>query len=194
MGLVNARIIFVPVAAFLAVARIAMAGPDTESFGPAQAAADVIRAAAQADVAFLPAGVIKPEFRSGELSKMLQFPSDQVVVVELTGAQVRSALERSVSLLPSPNPGFLQVSGIVVTYAPRGVANSRVKEVTVAGAALVAGSKYKVAMPSSLGRGGLGYFTVWKKEQIVETLPGTTVETLLRGKTGTENTPRWRPV
>ncbi|MCC6403637.1 MAG: 5'-nucleotidase C-terminal domain-containing protein [Fimbriimonadaceae bacterium] len=188
----NARNFLLPVMALLALAQVAVAGPDTESFGPAQAAADVIRAATKAEIAFLPAGVIKSDFKSGDLSKMLQFPSDQVVVVELTGAQVRSALERSVSLLPSPNPGFLQVSGITVTCSPRGVAGSRVKEVTVAGAALDASARYRVAMPSSLGRGGLGYFTVWKKEQIVETLPGTTVETLLKGKTGTENTPRWR--
>lgn len=178
--------------ATLALARAAVAGPDTEAFGPAQAAADVIRTAAKADVAFLPAGVIKPGFKSGDLSTMLQFPTDQVVVVEMTGAQLKSALERSVSLLPSPNPGFLQISGIVVTYSPKGVAGSRVREVTVAGAALNATANYRVAMPSSLGRGGLGYFTVWKKEQIVETLEGTSVETLLKGKTGTENVSRWR--
>jgi hypothetical protein len=169
-------------------------GPDTESFGPAQAAADELRKAAKSDAAWLPAGMLNPGFRTGDLSRLIQFPTDEVAIVELTGLQLRSALERSVSLLPSPNPGFLQVSGLQVAYAPKAPTGSRIRDVSIAGATVQPGAKYRVAMPASLARGGLGYFTVWKKSQIVETLAGSSLETVLKGKTGNEASPRWRAV
>lgn len=172
----------------------AAAAQDAGPHGPAQAAADILRRAAKSDVAWLPAGMLKPEFKSGDLSRLIAFPTDEVAVVELTGAQLRAALERSVSLLPSPNPGFLQISGLEVAYAPKAPTGSRIREATVAGAAVQPTAKYRVAMPASLARGGLGYFTVWKKAQIVETLEGTTLETVLAGKTGNEPAPRWRAV
>jgi hypothetical protein len=182
------------VMAALFAAPLAVADPDTESFGPAQAAADVLRAEARAQIAFLPAGVLKPGFKSGELAAMLQFPTDDIAVAELTGRQVRQALERSCSLHPSLNPGFLQLSGLTVTFSTGRSPGSRIVEASVSGAALNDGEKYRVAMPGSLARGGLGYFTVWKKEQIVETLPGRTMEAVLKGRSGSETAPRWRAV
>ena len=50
---------------------------------------------------------------------------------------------------------------------------------------------YNVAMPASLGRGGLGYFKIWDKNKIVNTLPDTTVEKALAGKKLATTTPRW---
>ncbi|MCW5936923.1 MAG: 5'-nucleotidase C-terminal domain-containing protein [Fimbriimonadaceae bacterium] len=173
---------------------LALAGPDREAFGPAQVAADYLRSAARTDIAFLPAGVLKPEFKSGDLSGMLQFPTDDLCVVQLTGAQLRAAMERSVSLYPSPNPGFLQVSGISVTFKKGAAPNKRVVDLNVAGADVQGDAKYKVAMPGSLARGGLGYFTIWDRSQILDTLPGQDLESVLKGKSGTDPNPRVRPV
>ncbi|MBS1724452.1 MAG: 5'-nucleotidase C-terminal domain-containing protein [Armatimonadetes bacterium] len=170
----------------------AFAGPDTESFGPAQVAADAIRAAAKADIAFLPAGVLKANFKGGDLAGLLQFPTDEVAVVQLTGAQVRQALEKSVAIYPSPNPGFLQLSGINATFSKSEDPNKRVVSATLFGANLDDSKKYRVAMPGSLARGGLGYFTVWKETQIIEMLKGQNLETVLKGKSGTDNQPRWK--
>lgn len=182
------------VVAISVVAVCRSAGPDTEAFGPAQTAADYIKSAAKADIAFLPAGVLKSSFKAGELSGLLQFPTDDVSVVTLNGSQIRAALERSVALYPSPNPGFLQVSGLQVTFSKSAPANKRIVSVTLSGANIEDGKKYKVAMPGSLARGGLGYFTVWEKNQISETLPNQNLESLLKGKSGTDATPRWRVV
>lgn len=172
----------------------AFAGPDTESFGPAQAAADHIRTATKADIAFLPAGILKSSFKSGDLAGLIEFPTDEVVVSSLSGSQVRKALERSVALYPSPSHGFLQLSGIIVTFSKKAGPNKRIVSVTLAGANLDDARKYRVAMPSLLANGGLGYFTVWGKEQIIETLPNSNLETVLKGKSGTESSPRWKPV
>lgn len=178
------------VAAFWAVA--ALAGPDTESSGPAQAAADYLRTATKADLAFLPAGVLKPSFKAGELSGMLLFPADDVCVVRLTGNQVRQALEKSIAIYPSPNPGFLQLSGIVATFSKNADPSHRITSVTLSGANLENDKSYRVAMPGSLARGGLGYFTVWDKSAIAETLPNLNMGAVLKGKSGTEADPRWR--
>ena len=172
----------------------AQAGPDTESFGPAQVAADQIKAAAKSDIAFLPAGVLKSSFKSGDLAGLMAFPTDEITVSLLTGSQIRQALERSIALYPSPNHGFLQLSGIVVTFSKKADPNKRIVSVTLAGANLEDEKKYRVAMPSLLASGGLGYFTIWGKEQIVETLANKNLETVLKGKSGTDTVPRWRAV
>jgi 2',3'-cyclic-nucleotide 2'-phosphodiesterase (5'-nucleotidase family) len=151
-----------------------------------------MRAAANADIAFLPAGVLKPGFKSGDLSKMLQFPTDDVVVVTLTGAQIRQALERSVAMAPSPNPGFLQVSGLTIVYSPSSPPNRRIVSVSVSGTDLQPGRDYRVVMPGTLARGGLGYFTIWDKAAKSEPLPNTNLESLLKGKSGNEAEPRYR--
>ena len=172
----------------------AFAGPDSESFGPAQTAADQIRASTKADIAFLPAGVLKATFKSGDLSGLIAFPTDEVVVSLLTGTQIRQALERSIALYPSPNHGFLQISGLLVTFSKKADPNKRIVSVTLSGVNLDDAKKYRVAMPGLLASGGLGYFTIWGKAQIIETLPNQNLETVLKGKSGTDTTPRWRAV
>ena len=180
--------------AVLALSVFVFAGPDSESFGPAQAAADQLRSVANADIAFLPAGVLKSSFKSGDLGGLLAFPTDEVVVSTLSGSQIRQALERSVALYPSPNHGFLQLSGLVVTFSKKGSPNKRIVSVTLSGVNLDDAKKYRVAMPGLLATGGLGYFTIWGKENVTETLANKNLETVLKGKSGTEPAPRWRAV
>jgi 5'-nucleotidase/2',3'-cyclic-nucleotide 2'-phosphodiesterase/3'-nucleotidase/5'-nucleotidase len=112
-------------------------------------------------------------------------------VVNLTGAQLRQAFERSLSLYPQPNTSFLQISGFEVTFSRSAATNKRVLNVTASGSALQDGKTYSVAMPSSLGRGGLGYFKIWDKANIKKTYDGVTVESVLRGKSASDTSPRW---
>lgn len=169
------------------------AGPETGSFGPGQAIADEIRSAAGTELAWIPAGMLQEDGR-GDLSSYVQFGTDEVAVVRLTGAQVKAALERSVALYPSGNPGFLQVSGLEVSFSASAVPDSRVRTVLVNGIELRADGSYEVAMPANLARGGLGYFMVWERQAIVRTLEGVTLEGLLRGKSGFVRAARWKVV
>jgi 2',3'-cyclic-nucleotide 2'-phosphodiesterase (5'-nucleotidase family) len=146
----------------------------------AQVVVDAIRAAARADIAIQAAGFFKdgkvgasPD--PNALNKLLAYPGEEVYVLELTGAQIRKALERSLSLLPQSNRGFLQVSGLRVRFSPQASPQSRLKSVMVGDKPLQSGAKYRVAAPATLARGALGYFTVWQKEQIVG-MTGVTVE------------------
>lgn len=171
----------------------AQEAPDRDAFGPAQAAADLVREAAGADVAFLPAGIMYRDFIGDDLGKLVKYPTETIHVSKLTGAQLRQALNRSISLYPSPNSGFLQVSGVEVTFDPRKPAGERVASVTVGGKAIDDRADYNVAMPISLARGGYGYFNVWDKTAIVRNLETVTLESVLKGKRPESSAPRWKP-
>src|SRR5438105_854349 len=148
----------------------------------AQAAADLIKEAAGADVAFLPAGLLR-EQAGNDLASMLQYPTDEINVVTLKGSQIKEALERSLANYPQPNGAFLQISGLIVTFSESAAPESRILEIKVGDAALVASRQYQVAMPATLARGALGYFKIWDKSQVRSL--GTTVESALKGKSAT---------
>ena len=130
-------------------------------------AADALRSAAGANIAFVPAVSCKPgtipagNVSQAQLQSLLQNPDEVWVVSNLSGAQVQAALNKSLSRLPGTNNGFLQVSGVRVTYNSGGDRNSRVTSVTVGSAALEADTQYRVVMPLSLAKGGSGYFTIF---------------------------------
>ena len=148
----------------------------------AQAAADVVRSIAGADVAFLPAALLK-EGSANDLATWLQHTGDEIVVVSLRGSELTKAIERSVANYPLANSGFLQLSGAQVTFSSSRAPETRVMELSVGGAQVEAGRQYSVAMPTSLAYGSLGYFKIWNRSQIVRKT-GTTLDVALKGKTG----------
>ncbi|MFY9235452.1 MAG: 5'-nucleotidase [Fimbriimonadaceae bacterium] len=165
-------------------------GPGTEAHLPSQAAADVLREQTGADGAFLAAGLVRESYKSDNLASLIQYPTDEVVLVQLKGSQIRQAFERSVSLYPQPNSSFLQISGFEVTFSKSAAAGQRIMSVMAGSARLDDEKQYVVAMPNTLGRGGLGYFKIWDKSKIVKTSP-LTVEGMLKGKKFAETSPRW---
>lgn len=134
--------------------------------------ADALAAAAQTTIAFVPAlsfksGTIPPgPVTEPAVRELLTLPTETWAVVSLTGAQMREALERSVSRAPQPNAGFLQVSGLTVTYNPNGPRNARITGLMASGVTVVPDQVYQVAMPQSLAKGGSGYFTIFGEGDI----------------------------
>lgn len=167
----------------------AIAGPDTEAHAPSQNIADALREAAGAEAAFIPAGMLR-ESTSRALAEFLQYPTDQIAVVQLTGAQIRQALERSVSLYPSPNSSFLQLAGMEVAFSRSAQPERRITSVSVGGGALSDSRTYSVAMPRTLARGGLGYFKVWEREAITTTLEITLADAV-GGRQAEPSPARW---
>lgn len=186
-----AAVLILASAAGFAQAQPREAQEETVRFG--QSIADAMRTAAGTDAAFLPLGMLKESLGGRDLAGALQFPADDLAVVRLTGAQLRTALERSVSLFPSSSPAYLFVSGIEAGFNAGGAPDRKVGQITVNGAALSAGQTYRVAMPGSLAKGGLGYFTVWGKSAVEAGSSGRTLESVLGGKQATAGGPRMRP-
>jgi len=82
-----------------------------------------------------------------------------LVMMDLTGAQIKQALENSVSKYPTADGRFLQVSGLRFTFDPTKPAGSRVVNVWVGGEPLVETATYRVATNDFLAAGG-DYYTV----------------------------------
>lgn len=190
--------LWLPLLGAASLAACAFAFSETKETGAdlgAQAAADAIKSAAGADGAFVAAGMLKDGYdKSQDLASMLLYPEDQIMLVKLTGAQVRDALERSVSLYPQPNTSFLQLAGFEATFNKNASDGHRITIVTANGSPLTNTSSYTVAMPARLAQGGYGYFKIWDKPDIVKTIDGATVETVLKGKAYADSSPRWTVV
>lgn len=167
---------------------------DIGAHKPSQAAADVIKDFAASDGAFLAAGLVKESYQKDNLASLLMYPTDHLVVVNLSGAQIRQAFERSVSLYPQPNSSFLQISGFEVSFSRKQPPNARVLSVTLPnGAKLEDAKTYTVAMPSALQRGALGYFKIWDKATVVRKYESSTLEEVLKAKPFVETPSRWLP-
>ena len=164
--------------------------PGVGAYLPGQSAADVLREAAGADCAFLAAAYVNPSYDPKNLASLIQFPTEKISVLNLSGVEIKRALERSVSLYPQPNVSFLQVSGFSIEFRGSGPAAGRILGVSCNGSPLDDSKTYSVAMPSGLAMGSLGYFKIWDKSKIAKTLD-TTVEQALEGKPYAQTSPRW---
>jgi 5'-nucleotidase / UDP-sugar diphosphatase len=142
---------------------------------------DAIRSAAKADVGLVPASwfvettIAKGQASTEQFLQALDLRTDTIVVMKLTGDQIKRGLEHGLALYPGKNPAFLQVSGITVTIDGAPEVAKRVLTAKVGKAAIVDDKKYTVAMPSPLANGALAYQKVWTKADVDQSLK-TTVE------------------
>ena len=76
--------------------------------------------------------------------------------LELTGRELREALEQGMSRLEREGGGFLQVSGLALTFDPSRPAGQRVVALEIAGAALDPQRRYTAAVVDYVANGGDG--------------------------------------
>jgi len=135
---------------------------------------DSIRSALGTNVSFVTASELKPKEPSfdvgnidhSDVTPLISYPDDPLAIVELTGTKLREALEKSVSMFPQPNLGFLQVSGLSFKFDARKAAGQRVTRVLIGESEIRPDAIYTVAMSNSLANGALGYWKVWSKDAI----------------------------
>jgi len=108
----------------------------------------------------------------GDVYELLPF-GNVLVMMDLTGAQVRLALENGVSQWQSVAGRFPQVSGLKFTFDPTKPAGSRVVNVWVGGTPLVDTAVYRVATNDFMAAGGDGYTVLTQGTNYVST--GTTL-------------------
>ena len=138
-----------------------------------QIIADAIRETAKSDAALIAASSFtenitlpKTKADTADFLKALDFKTDAISVVKLTGAQIRKAMEHSLYLYPKTNSGFVQFSGMKVTVNPDAEKDARVVSITINDEAIKNDKTYKVAMPAPLADGALAYSKIWKKGDI----------------------------
>lgn len=124
--------------------------------------ADAQRAATNAQIAFMNQGGVRADIDAGEITwgELLSVhPFGNVLIaMDLTGAQIASALEQQWQSEP---PRRLFVSGLSYVWDPRRTPGSRVVSVRVGADALAPAARYRVVVNSFLAEGG-GDFTMFR--------------------------------
>lgn len=146
-------------------------------------AADAIRETTHADVAFIAAASFRDssasigpgDFSSSSLIKTLEFRSEKLAVLKLTGTQIQQAVKHSFTLYPDANSSFLQYSGLTLTINPKAEGEAAVLSIQVGNRPLSASRTYLVGMTQTLAGGALAYFRYWKDSDITQNL-NTTLE------------------
>ena len=142
--------------------------------------ADAIRLAVGADVALTNGGGIRagkvypPGTRLTRRDILSELPfGNKTVLLELTGDELRAALENGFSEIEKTSGRFPQVSGLKVVYDPRRPPGARVMEVHHDGVALDPDGKYTLATNDFMARGGDGYRMFADKTPLIEARAGT---------------------
>ena len=125
--------------------------------------ADSMRWASGADMVLVNSGGIRYHFHAGDITvgdviQVLAFPN-YVVVVEVTPAQLRQALENGVSLMPG-NGRFPQVSGFSFVFDQFAAEGNRIRGISVGGQALNLNdttTTFTLAINDFVAAGGDGY-------------------------------------
>ena len=136
---------------------------------------DVMRETFDADVALTNSGGIRADLSQGNVTVSDVYdimPFDNTVtLVELTGAQLKEALETGVSTGEDGKllHGIIQVSGLNFTYDPQAPNGQKVRSVYVGGKPVKNDEKYLVATNSFMAGGGDGYYVFGKGSNLAET-------------------------
>ncbi|OAF69336.1 hypothetical protein A3Q56_02862 [Intoshia linei] len=134
---------------------------------------DIMLNACDADIAFLNSGTLRSDqihkagnFTYRDLFNLLPM-LDSLLVVLLSGQQIKEALENSCRMWPALEGRFLQLSGITYTFDARRDSGNRLVSVYLTnGEALDLSRKYRVCMKEYL-RSGKDGFTVLSQGQVL---------------------------
>jgi hypothetical protein len=141
----------------------------------------------------LEAGSIERE----EVESLLSFGEDDVVTLQLSGAQVRAALERAAGVYPTGSPAFLHCAGITARFDGGAAPGQRVSSIRIKGGALDERGSYAVTMPVSLAEGAAGYFNIWNGAQArpanITLLDAVAAHVRSRGEVSPDATARFGP-
>jgi 2',3'-cyclic-nucleotide 2'-phosphodiesterase (5'-nucleotidase family) len=128
--------------------------------------ADAFVAVSGADIAFIHSGSLRKDLPAGDVrvvDLLDTYPFvDDVIVKEMTGEQIRRALEQSFTL----ERGLLQVSGLEVTYDLTQPEGQRLVSAEHEGAALLDTDRLTVAAPGFLAEGG-DLYTVFAESEAI---------------------------
>jgi len=132
---------------------------------------DAMRKSTGADIAFTNGGGIRASIPAGEIKLgdvLTAFPfTNTLAVIEVTGEEIKAALEHGVDLYPEQAGHFPHVSGMTYKFDPNKPVGERIVEVLVNGEPLVMDKKYTLVTNDFVADGGDGY-TMFKKPFIGE--------------------------
>ena len=141
--------------------------------------ADALRESTKADVAITNGGGIRGDrtYAAGTTltrkDVLTELPFGNVTVtMDITGADLRTALEEGVSLVEDVAGRFPHVSGMTFVFDARRPRGSRVLDAKVGGKPLDPGAIYRLATNEYMMAGGDGYASLTKGKPIVDASGG----------------------
>ncbi len=148
--------------------------------------ADSMRLATGADIALTNSGSIRgdtvypPGTQITRKMILTELPfNNTVVVLRLTGSQVREALESGVSQVGEHSGPFPQVSGLAFSFDAHKPAGERVTNVSVGGAPLEHSKSYTLTTNEFLARGGDNYRVFTQGEVLLDAASGPLLTNVL---------------
>jgi 5'-nucleotidase len=147
--------------------------------------ADAMRARMKTDVALLNGGGIRTDrivppgpLTRRDVAGLLPF-GNVVMAVEVTGRALRAALEQGLAQREREGGGFLQVSGLRVSFDPTRPAGQRVVAVEVGAAPLDPERRYTAAVADYVARGGDGITALRDARVLVDAASGPLLADIL---------------
>jgi 5'-nucleotidase / UDP-sugar diphosphatase len=147
--------------------------------------ADAMRAHLRTDVALLNGGGIRSDrivpagpLTRRDVASLLPF-GNVAVVLEISGRQLRQALEFGLAQLDRQGGGFLQVAGLTLVFDPARLPGARLVEVAVGGAPLDPERRYSVAVVDYVARGGDGFTAFHDARVVLDAASGPLVSDIL---------------
>ena len=157
--------------------------------------AEALRRGTGADVGLTNGGGIRgdrtyaagSELTRRDIFEELPF-GNMTVLLELSGADLRAALENGVSQVENMAGRFPQVAGLRLVYDPQAPPGDRVMEVEVGGEALDPTRTYRVATNDYMAQGGDGYAALEAGRAIIDASGGTLMATMVMDHIAAEGT------
>lgn len=142
--------------------------------------ADASRVSTGADVAIINGGGIRgnKQYPAGhtltrrDILTELPF-GNATVLVEITGKDIKDALENGVSQFDNRAGRFPQVSGMVVTFDTKAAPGARILSIEIAGKPYDAAAIYKVASNDFMFVGGDGYSALGRGKTLIGKTDGS---------------------
>lgn len=136
--------------------------------------ADLVRKHSNADIALINSGAIRggnvyprnSKIRRRDIIQTLSY-RNTVVLLEVSGAQLISALENGVSQVENMGGRFPQTSGMKIVFDSTAPAGQRIVSVLVNNRPLQALKRYKLATSSFIANGGDGYQLFKKNKRLI---------------------------
>lgn len=137
--------------------------------------ADAIREAVGADIAITNGGGIRADrtYDAGTVLTRRDVQSElpfgnKTILIEVSGADVRAALENGVSAVEDGGGRFPHVSGLTFSYDAAKPAGERVTDIEVGGEPLDDAATFKLATNDFMGDGGDGYVMFIGRPRIID--------------------------
>jgi 5'-nucleotidase / UDP-sugar diphosphatase len=157
--------------------------------------ADAIREAVGGDVAIVNGGGIRGDRKYASGHKLLrrdvltELPfANKVVLVEMRGRDLKTALENGLTFAGKPNGRYPQVSGVQVVARSDAVPGKKIETIMVGGQPLKPDALYRVATNDFIASGREGYDVFVDAKRIIAETDGPLVSNAVMGFIRTRGT------